>query len=358
MGRIGITYRDVTTAIATLQGQQKSPTVDNIRGILGTGSKSTIARHLREWKSSQGLAGSDPATLPSELQALINGLWERLQEQALAQTQEYQKTADAKVVQIEQQLHQTKQSERDLNTKIHTQEEQLHQLSDDNRQQQAALQLEQQEKIKLSERLNSLDARREESRTENERLHQLLKQVQHNLEHYQVAIQTSRQEQELRLEKQHHDYEQKISQLQTQCETLIREKLDHQSQYTQLQKIYGTTQEEHKTLVYKHNDLKKQYDILSITHQKLQEEQDQLSRLQQQQSKESENKDHAVFESEIKLKAKEEAMAILREELSKGEDKIQALRHDYQFASHEKAELSGQIKQLEAILAKKERVVN
>jgi len=138
MGRIGITYFDVTKAIATLQGQQKNPTVDNIRGILGTGSKSTIARHLREWKSSQGLESRDPATLPSELQALINGLWERLQETALAQTQDYQQTADAKVVQIEQQLHQAKQSERDLSSKIHTLEEQVHQLSDDNRQHKAA----------------------------------------------------------------------------------------------------------------------------------------------------------------------------------------------------------------------------
>jgi len=41
MGRIGITYQDVAKAIPTLQGQQKNPTVDNIRELLGTGSKST-----------------------------------------------------------------------------------------------------------------------------------------------------------------------------------------------------------------------------------------------------------------------------------------------------------------------------
>ena len=51
MARIGITYHDVTRAIATLQTLQKNPTVDHIREILGTGSKSTIARFLREWKA-------------------------------------------------------------------------------------------------------------------------------------------------------------------------------------------------------------------------------------------------------------------------------------------------------------------
>ena len=62
-----------------LQGTGKIPTVDGIREILGTGSKTTIAQHLRDWRAKQADAQGE---LPHELMALVTGLWKRLHAQA------------------------------------------------------------------------------------------------------------------------------------------------------------------------------------------------------------------------------------------------------------------------------------
>lgn len=75
MGRIGIEYSDVAKAISKLQAQGKAPTGDNVRAELGTGSKNTIIRLLREWKQQQGLPSDDDGSLPSELLSAVKALW-------------------------------------------------------------------------------------------------------------------------------------------------------------------------------------------------------------------------------------------------------------------------------------------
>lgn len=67
MSRTGIPFEEVKKPIAELQGRQKTPTVDSIREILGTGSKSTIARFLREWRTQHGLGSNSDGRLPSDL---------------------------------------------------------------------------------------------------------------------------------------------------------------------------------------------------------------------------------------------------------------------------------------------------
>src|SRR5438552_1528065 len=114
MGRIGISYQDVAKAISTLQSLQKNPTVDHIREVMGTGSKSTIARFLREWKAKHGLHNDDGATLPSDLLSIVNSLWNAIQEKADNQAAEHQKETDEKTAQLQAQVSQIRQRESDL----------------------------------------------------------------------------------------------------------------------------------------------------------------------------------------------------------------------------------------------------
>jgi len=155
MSRIGITYEDVAKAIPTLQGQQKNLTVDNVRGLLGTGSKSTIARLLREWKAKHGLHPDDEGKLPSDLLNFVNGLWLKIQEKADLQTQEYQHECDEKVSQLQQQLNQHQRLQAEEQKKIHALEEQLHQCVEKNKQLTSTLIIEQQEKLN-NHRLKSM----------------------------------------------------------------------------------------------------------------------------------------------------------------------------------------------------------
>jgi chromosome segregation ATPase len=352
-GRLGISFQDVAKAITKLQSQQKNPTVDNIREVLGTGSKSTIARFLREWKTQNGLQHDDDGRLPPDLLAMVKDLWGRLQEKADNQTSEYQRESDAKIMQLQQELNQHKQLQSEWQLKIHALEEQFHQKTEENNQLKTMLFTEQQAKVIMVNRAALLESRQNEGRAENERLHQLLKHVQENLEHYQSATQQQRQEQSLLIEKQRGEYEQKLSQLQKQSDALAAEKSHYQAQYNQLNKVHEASEAEQKALVLQQKEIQQQYESLKIVHDRISQEHARLSQQLQDQAANLEAKQHAAIEFQFKLKADTDKIRSLEDALSKANDKVDALRHDNQFISQEKANLEGQMKQLQAVLSGK-----
>ncbi|MDX1901183.1 MAG: DNA-binding protein [Gammaproteobacteria bacterium] len=105
MGRPGITQEDVERAARELKAQGKNPTVDNVRQLLGTGSKTTITRHLRHWKWEQ----THPLTqtkLPEELKHQMTQLWENINELAEQQTKVDQNSTEptSELSQLKNQL--------------------------------------------------------------------------------------------------------------------------------------------------------------------------------------------------------------------------------------------------------------
>jgi multidrug efflux pump subunit AcrB len=171
MGRLGVSYEEVAQAVQEVQGKGKSPTVDNVRLVIGSGSKSTIARHLRDWRNQQGIARGSDGAIPSELLGLVKGLWERLRDTVEQKAYDYQCESDAKVKQTQQQLIQSHQQTVELKEQCHQLEEKLHQQTEINSQLQRTLALEQQEKAKISERAASQESHCHEKQNEIERLH-------------------------------------------------------------------------------------------------------------------------------------------------------------------------------------------
>ncbi len=84
MARIGINYTDVKTAAYKLLSQGHSPSVQKIREVLGTGSNTTIAEHLRVWREEYAKKEVHhlPANMPHELVSAIEILWQTAMEQA------------------------------------------------------------------------------------------------------------------------------------------------------------------------------------------------------------------------------------------------------------------------------------
>jgi len=350
MGRIGIVYNDVAKAAHQLQGKNQNPTVDNIRAILGTGSKSTIATHLRAWKSQQGIIQASDGVIPSELLSIVKGLWERLRETADVQISEYRSEFTSKTKDMQEQLNQYQRQNTVLQTQIHNLEEQLHQKVEAATQLESILTAEQHEKAKITERAAALDVQQQDGQAEIKRLHQLLKQVQDNLEHYQAATQSLRQEQSLLLEKQRSEYEQKIMQYQSQITSLATEKSQYQAEYKQIDDQYRTLKKELGTVHSQKEKIQKQHESLALTHQALQQEHQHLTQQYQHHLDKLETKSHALIESQVTIKANTDKIKILEQTISKSKVKIQALRHDYEFVIQEKANLAGQIKQLEAAI--------
>lgn len=209
MGRIGIGYEDVAEAALQLQSQGKIPTVDAVRNILNTGSKTTINQHLKQWKAEQNTVDGE---LPSELLTVINGLWERMQAQSqlaidaayalhLAESEELQSTLSHS----RQSLLETEHRYEDLDSRYQAGCKRIENLEAEYRQVSQAL-------LQLQERHNASQNQLTDAKAENARLHQLATQMQTNLEHYQYSIEQLRMEQALENEKQNALYLNQLTQ--------------------------------------------------------------------------------------------------------------------------------------------------
>ena len=122
MGRTGVTLFEVEQAAVQLQGKGKNPSVDAVREILGTGSKSTIAQHLRDWKSTQFEA---QGKLPQEVIAFVTGLWERLHGQVEQRVIDIEKANAEQMQTLQQALFQSQQALAQLKKEFHQKDEAL-----------------------------------------------------------------------------------------------------------------------------------------------------------------------------------------------------------------------------------------
>ncbi|SHM68469.1 replication region DNA-binding N-term [Duganella sacchari] len=87
MARAGVLYSHVAKAAAQLAAAGKNPTVDTVREAMGgTGSKSTIAPMLKQWKAQhEGEVAAAGAGLPADLLEAVQAVYQRVQEGAKAQ---------------------------------------------------------------------------------------------------------------------------------------------------------------------------------------------------------------------------------------------------------------------------------
>lgn len=81
MARYGVTFEKVADIANALAAADVNPTVDRVREKLGTGSKSTIAKHLKRWRtqaelSHNRLGSYDPEQIPEALMALMQDFWQ------------------------------------------------------------------------------------------------------------------------------------------------------------------------------------------------------------------------------------------------------------------------------------------
>lgn len=350
MSRTGINYLDVADAIVKLEAQGKAITGDNVRAELGTGSKSTITRLLREWKQNQGLPTDDTNGLPTKLLTPVKELWAHLQAEADEAIYSYKQEYDAAMKELGQQLNHYKAKDTEWQGRVHILEEKLHQQTEDIKRLNAALITEQQEKIKAVERVEALQSRQQENKAEKERLHQLLKHVQANLEHYQTATQQLRLEQDMIVEKQRVDYEQRLLQIQQQMEAMIREKIFLEARCAGLDRDYNASLDRGTALTEEIMQLRQKYTTLEVNYDRIQQDLSEVSQELSVQRQVLKAKHDELVECQLKLSVAENKISSFQKALAAAEDKIVTLRDDYLFVTQEKASLEGQVKQMQLAL--------
>lgn len=336
MARTGITYHEVANAIATLQGRQKNPTIDTIREELGTGSKSTIAKFIQEYKSKNGITNTNEMGIPNELQQLIRGLWEKIQSDANLKIEKHRLEADAEINESKNAVALTQQQNAALHSDIKTLSEKLDHKIQTSEQLKNTINDLENEKAKFVERISSLESNNLDNKNENDRLHQLLKNTQNNLMHYQQAVEQQRQEQALLLEKQRSEYEIKLSQLQNHLSTTLHERTQYQTRFDSLSEAHHKLESDFSEEKNNNKLLQKNCDSLSAENLKMTNEVEKLNLHQNQISQQLENKNSENAELYIQIKSSENINLSLKTQLDKLDHKMQILIDDHNKTLQEK----------------------
>lgn len=346
MSRPGITYQEVANAAIQLQGQDQNPTVDRVREMLGTGSKSTIARYLKDWKSkTEHIVGQHG--IPHELISIIKGLWERLRTEADQKIFNNQQETERDIKEIRHVLTQEQERSTDLIATIRDLEEQLHVKSTLSDSLQLSFEEEKRTNATLSERNDRYSQQLADQKAEVGRLHQLLSHIQTNLEHYQVSIQKLREEQILSIEKQKTEYEREIHSLKQEMTEIRHQRNQLQRQLDQTEHDLKLTSEHKNTLSEENLSLQKHLHEKTFNESVLKIKCDQLDQSCANYQKIVEEKSENIIDIERKLAISSAQIASLQKLLNEAQDNILILRNEKLFLAQEKSYFEGQLKQRE-----------
>lgn len=120
MPRIGVDYERIKHAAVKLLSQGVAPSVQRIREVLGTGSNTTIAEHLKLWRDDYAKKTIHhlPANMPKELISAFEVLWQTATEQAENQLAEYKKALELEREALSQKDRDSEKSISDMTQKI------------------------------------------------------------------------------------------------------------------------------------------------------------------------------------------------------------------------------------------------
>lgn len=120
MPRHGVDYEAVKRAATKLLSQGISPSVAHIRTELGTGSNTTIAAHLKEWREAQATKSIYhlPETMPKALIGAFEALWQSAMEHAEQQFIAAKAALKEQEEQWQQEKQQADQIGKELQAKI------------------------------------------------------------------------------------------------------------------------------------------------------------------------------------------------------------------------------------------------
>ena len=343
MGRTGIGAHAIHEAATKLQAKGRTPTVDGVRELLGTGSKTTIAAYLRDWKAEQGASLSN---LPLGLQKAVSTLWESLQIHANERIDQYELQHKTEKIQWQAEMAHLRQEKNDLTNR-------LHQAEDDKILNQQRYQALEEKHAKLHEEQTILHAQHqancqllENTKADKAKLHQLVTHIQNNLEHYQYSIQELHTKHALDIEKQQAQSQQEIQALQTTLSS-AKEALYYETQkMLESNRILEQLKLENKNLhdrLQNFNEMGKNVVLFEERHF---EQNKKIEDLNQTLMK----KEQKLIEVHSQLATLNQTAQELASKVSIMDDTIEKLRHEKLFLVQEKSELIGQMKQLEKML--------
>jgi len=351
MARTGVTYFDISQAATTLSDQGREPTVDTVRAMLGTGSKSTIGPLLKQWKAKfAGVVNEEKSGLPRELLATVKGLYEGMQQQAHAQIEAIQAQARAEVEharKIQLELDHRNRATEEALTQLRTEHTQV--LSEWDAQRGILVEVQQAHAV-LQSQIEALEQRLKDKTHETTCLKEQLVLAQRNLEHYHESMREQRDQERMEFDRQLRQHEQSLREAREETKALRVEQDRALREHTQVQ-----IERDH--LRAESVSLHARSEKLAAT---LQERQHLISKLEDRHATLEQSHSVAVKrieQTELQNVRLEKAAAADLEKirgldtaLKTAKDEIEDLRHENSSLGQEKAMITGQFKQLQQSL--------
>lgn len=342
MARAGVNYIHIAKAAEAIKENGLEPTVDRVREQLGTGSKSTIAPLLKQWKAKNEDSG-DVSGLPSDLVEVVKSLYERVQQEAESKIEEassgFNETISGlneELAGVEQQNLQLTGQNNELTLSNKVAIEELETL----RAQVIKYQL---EAANNTSTLADLKTQIKEAKEEN-------RAARESLEHYQTRVAEERHALNQQQQKLVQQLQEQARQLSTQLSEVNTKLHSQQQLLNEKEKEFHTVLSEKQQL---ENELANKLSLLDELRAKVTvnvENYEQLSRnyekIQKDHDKVSIDKLSALKKVELLNKSldhKQSELIILQ-------DKLSILDDNYRLAIQEKAVIEGQFKQLQESL--------
>lgn len=349
MARPGITYSEVARAATQLTAQKTRPSIEGIRKVLGTGSNSTINRHLREWREKQGNACEIEQGLPESLLIAVRGLYEALQDEASGHYRqleaEKQKVVDdikTRCEMLEKNYANLLQENKALEKILYQRDEEAENLHDE------IEQLNQQNEKKVTEN-QLLSERLVDKENEIERLAEQVKHAQSNLEHFRESLREERMAEKQAYETRLAEGEHKLSFEQNKSAAISEDNVKLKQRLEGLEQTHTAmiTARDEALEKIKTHEIEAQCHVLQ--HQQLTDNYQSLQSKYDERIKKSDANSIKLNELSVTLEKYRERVKLLNSSLQKAEDRLEAARDKNSFLTQEKTELATQLKQLKAV---------
>lgn len=349
MARIGVTYSDIAKAAETIKSQGQEPTVDRVRECLGTGSKSTIAPHLKQWRNNNSDLKNNSG-LPNELLEVVKSLYDRIQQTADFKISQMTKSFKSEQETLSNELNDSKSHIAQLLSQQNNLEQGLKNAEDDNRSLSNSADCLQKSLDKTEFEHIQAQSRIEEFKSMVSELKQENKDIRAHFEHYQQHIAEDRQQEREQFHLANEQLQNQIKDLSGRY-TESEKQISKQRQVdSEKHKIIEQLQTQNQILVSEKNQNQSEINLLNNQlisynkkHQKLNEQkkciQGELKTLVSEQT-----------ETQHEMNLLQYTLEQTKSELFNSQNKIAIQDNDYKILLQEKSVIKGQFKQLQSSL--------
>ncbi len=236
MARPGVTYFDISRAAEALKAQGSEPTIDRVREQLGTGSKSTIAPLLKQWRSNNESNVPEAETgLPADLINAVKSLRDSIQEASQKAIEQAKQDCRSQVQTLEQRL---KDKESELTHALDREQEQrlkFSELESNYKELESKFDHLQALHTEIESDRNVLRARTQELKERTSELKEENRAVRDHFEHYQQRTADDRQLERDQFQSQLKGLQSQTDSLTSQLAQMQREKEDYRLRNEQAQ---------------------------------------------------------------------------------------------------------------------------